>query len=110
LISLLSTGALFGLALPASVPVWLAIVVLFFAYGILVAPLKLARRACYWGFGRPGLAAPFFLLDAVVWVAIVTAFLWLAAHHSAELHDAIHSIPALAHQATNDIQTWWKAK
>ena len=26
---------------------------MFIAYGILVWPLKAARRACYWGLGRP---------------------------------------------------------
>ena len=53
IISLLATGAVFGLALPANVPVWVAALLLFIAYGILVGPLKFARRACYYGLGRP---------------------------------------------------------
>src|SRR5208282_3026397 len=111
LVSLLATGAVFGLAVPANVPVWMAALLLFIAYGIFAGPLKLARRACYWGFGRPRWAWSFvFLLDAVVWLAVVAALLWLAVHYFPELREAVRSIPALAHQAADDIRTWWKGK
>ena len=111
LISLLATTTVFGLALPANVPVWAAALLLFIVYGILVAPLKVARRACYWGGGRPRWAWSFvILLDAVVWLAVVAVLLWLAMHYSPELREAVHSIPSLAHQAANDIREWWKGK
>ena len=42
MISLLATGTVFGLALPANVPMWVAALLLFIAYGILVSPLKAA--------------------------------------------------------------------
>ena len=111
LISLLATGAVFGLALPANVPVWVAALLLFIAYGILVGPLKVARRACYRSLGRPRWAWSFvFLLDAVVWLAVVAALLWLAVHYFPELREAVRSFPSLAHQAADDIRTWWKGK
>ncbi len=111
LISLLATGTVFGLALPASVPVWVAALLLFIAYGILVGPLKATRRSCYWGLGRPRWTWSFvFLLDAVVWLAVVAVLLWLAVHYFPELRDAVHGIPALAHQAADDIRTWWHGK
>ncbi len=111
LISLLATGAVFGLALPANVPVWVAALLLFIAYGILVGPLKVARRACYRGLGRPRWAWSFvFVLDAVVWLAVVAALLWLAVHYLPELREAVRSIPSLAHQAADDIRAWWKGK
>ena len=111
LISLLATGTVFGLALPASVPVWVAALLLFIAYGILVGPLKATRRSCYWGSGRPRWTWSFvFLLDAVVWLAVVAVLLWLAVHYFPELRDAVHGIPALAHQAADDIRTWWHGK
>jgi len=50
------------------------------------------------------------LLDAVVWLAVVAVLHWLAIQYSPQLHDAIQSVPSLAHQAANDIQTWWKGK
>ena len=111
LISLLATGALFGLMLPANVPAWLAVLLLLIAYGILVGPLKVARRLCYRSLGQPRWAWSFvFLLDAVVWLAVVTALLWLAVHFFPELRVAVQSIPSLAHQAGDDIQTWWNKK
>lgn len=111
LIALLATGTVFGLALPANVPVWVAALLLFIVYGILVAPLKAARHACYRGFGPFGWTWSFvFLLDAVVWVAIVAALLWLAVHHFPELREAVQGIPALVHQAADDIRAWCKGK
>ena len=111
LISLLATATVFGQALPANVPVWLAALLLFIAYGILVSPLKAARRACYWGMGRSRWAWSFMvLLDAAVSLAVVAALLWLAVHYSPELREAVRSIPTLAHQAANDIQAWRQGK
>ncbi len=111
LISLLATGTVFGLALPANVPVWVAALLLFIAYGIFAGPLKLARRACYRGLGQPRWAWSFvFLLDAVVWLTVAAALLWLAVHFFPELREAVQSIPSLAHQAADDIRTWWKGK
>ena len=52
LVSLFSSGAVFGVAPPATVPVWVVALFLCMAYGILVWPLKVARRGFYWGFGR----------------------------------------------------------
>jgi phage shock protein PspC (stress-responsive transcriptional regulator) len=111
LISLLATGAVFGLALPANVPVWVAALLLLLTYGILVGPLKFARRSCYWGLGRAQWAWSFvFLMDAVVWVAVIVVLLWLAFHYFPELQDAVHSVPSLAHQAAEDIRNWWHGK
>ena len=107
LISLLATGGLFGQALPANVPVWVAALVLLIAYAVITAPLKMARRACYWGLGRARWLFSFVhLVDAVIWVAVVIALLWLAIHFSPELRDALHSVPAVAHEAANDMRTW----
>ena len=108
IISLLATGAVFGLALPANVPVWVAALLLLIAYGILVAPLKFARRACYWNLGQARWAWSFvYLMDAIVWLLVVAALLWLAFHYLPDLQNAIHSVPSLAHQAADDIRTWW---
>jgi phage shock protein PspC (stress-responsive transcriptional regulator) len=111
LISLLATGAVFGMALPVNVPVWVAALLLLIAYGILVGPLKVARRACYRGMGRPRWAWSFvFLLDAVVWLAVVAVLLWLAVHYFPELREAVRSFPSLAHQAKDDVRAWWNGK
>ena len=109
LVSLLATGAVLGLALPDKVPVWVAALLLFLLYGVVTGPLKMARRACYWGYGEPKPAwALFFFLDALVGVAIFAALLWLAFLYFPQVSQAVHSLPGLIHQAADDIQTWWK--
>jgi phage shock protein PspC (stress-responsive transcriptional regulator) len=110
-ISLLATGAVFGLALPANVPVWVAALLLLIAYGIVACPLKVARRACYQDLGRSRWAwSVVFLLDGLVWLAVVATLLWLTFHYIPELREAVRSIPSLAHQAADDIRTWWNGK
>ena len=111
LISLLATGAVCGLALPANVPVWAAALVLLIVYGIIAGPLKAARNVCYWSLRKPGWAwSTVFLLDAAVWLMIVAVIFWLALHYFPELRDAVQGIPATVHQAADDIRNWWHKK
>ncbi len=111
LISVLATGALFGRPLPGGLPVWGAAVVLLVVYGVLAGPLKLARRACYRGMGQPGWSWSFvFLLDAVIWLAVVAVLVCLAMHYSPEVRDAFHSLPSLVHQSVNDVRDWWNQR
>jgi hypothetical protein len=111
IISLLATGAVFGVVLPATVPVWAAALLLFIAYAILSGSLKAARRMCYWNSGPlHGAWSVVFLLDAAVWCVVVLALLWLAVHYFPEVHAAVQSIPSLAHQAANDVRDWWHSK
>jgi len=111
LVSFLATGALFGAALPENVPVWVAVLVLVIIYGMLTLPLKAARRVCSGGLGqaRP-LWSVVFLMDAVVWLGVVAVLLWLAFHYFPEVRQAIQAVPTVAHQAADDIQTWWQRK
>jgi len=111
LVSLLATGAVFGVALPANVPMWVAALLLVIAYGILTSPLKVARRVCYWSLGRQKWTWSFvFLLDVIVWLAVVVTLLWLASHFVPQLREAVQAVPALAHQAVDDIRSWWHGK
>jgi phage shock protein PspC (stress-responsive transcriptional regulator) len=111
LISLLATGAIFGLALPANVPPWAAAIILLIACTFIAGPLKLARRALYWGMGQQRWSWSFvFLLDALIWVAVAVVLLLLAVHHFPELRDALHSLPTFVHQAANDFRDWWQRK
>jgi len=111
LVSLLATGAVFGLALPAGLPPWVAVLLLFLLYGILAGPLQAARRARHWGLGR---ARPFwaliFLLDAAVWLAVAVVLFCLACHYFPELSAAVGNLPDLMHKALDDIRNWWPAK
>jgi phage shock protein PspC (stress-responsive transcriptional regulator) len=109
LVSVLSSGSVFGLDLPSNVPVWLAVILLCILYGVLEGPLKMARHACHWSLGQSRGAWPvIFLVDAVIWVAVMLVLFCLAFHFFPELRAAIHGLPALFHQATHDIRAWWQ--
>jgi len=111
LISLLATGAVFGQPLPANVPVWVAALVLFITYGIFSGSLKTARRLCYWRSGPPSVTSSVvLLLEATIWLLVVTILFLLAIHFFPELRAAVQGFPALIHQAADDIRTWWKTK
>jgi phage shock protein PspC (stress-responsive transcriptional regulator) len=108
-ISLLATGMIFGLALPAGLPVWAAAVLMIMVYGIIVSPMKAARRAYYWhGSGHAWSVAV--VMDAMIWIAILAVLSCLAIHYFPDLRQAIQTIPTLVHQAVSDIKSWSHSK
>jgi phage shock protein PspC (stress-responsive transcriptional regulator) len=111
MISLLATGMIFGLALPASVPVWVAALFLLILYGVIVGPMKAARRAYYWTAGGSRWAFPFIaLVDTVVWIVAAIVLLCLAIHFFPELRQAMQSLPTQADEAVTEVKAWWHNK
>ena len=111
LISLLATGMIFGLALPASVPVWAAALLLFILYGVIIGPMKAARRAYYWTAGGSRWAFLFIaLVDTVVWIVVAVVLLCLAIHYFPELHQAVQTLPTRIDEGVTDVKTWWHNK
>ena len=112
LISLLATGALFGLPLPSGIPVWVGLILLMFVFGFFAWPLKMARRAVYYhGFGGPGWTWPFiFVVDALVWLAFAAVLIWLARHYLPQAREAVHHLPAVFHEAADNVRDWWNKK
>jgi phage shock protein PspC (stress-responsive transcriptional regulator) len=108
-VSLLATGMIFGLALPAGLPVWAAAVLMIVIYGLITGPMKAARRAWYWhGSGTAWSVAV--LLDALIWIVILAVLACLALHYFPDLRQAIQTIPSLVHQAVSDIKSWCHSK
>ncbi|HEX3624830.1 MAG TPA: PspC domain-containing protein [Verrucomicrobiae bacterium] len=122
LISLLSTGTIFGVSLPDHVPVWAAAALLFMLYGIIVAPMKGAKHAYYWSLrgmnacdpndcrsaNRAHWAHPVIaLMDTVVGIVVAVVLLCLAIEYFPELRHALESFPAVAQQAVHDVKSWW---
>jgi phage shock protein PspC (stress-responsive transcriptional regulator) len=86
LVSLVTTGAIFGWWLPHDVPFWVGIIVLIVLYNLVAWPIKAARRAAYYpggGYHGPWVAA----WDGVVGLAILFALGWYGYHHVAEVRD-----------------------
>ena len=110
--SLLATGALFGVLLPAGMPVWAAVLLLLVVYGFLVWPLKAARRAFYYGaFGGPRWAWPLVCAaDLLVSLAVAAIAVWLALRYWPQAREAIHNLPPVVHEAVDNIKAWWARK
>ena len=51
IVSLATTGAIFGWVVAGSIPLWVSILILMFFYGIISRPLRHARRAIYFNTG-----------------------------------------------------------
>jgi hypothetical protein len=68
-----------GLALPAGLPVWVAVVAFCVLYGALVSPLHQARHALY------GAGAWMALWGIVLWLGLVAFGVWFAAQHWSEV-------------------------
>lgn len=110
LISLITTGAVFGLALPAGVPVWVACIVLIVVYNIVVWPLKVWRHAWCWRRG-PHFAAPLFSLgDTIIWLGCVVFLIWLADRYVPHAHEALQNLPPAIHHAVDTVKQWWATR
>jgi len=111
-VSLLATGTLLGAVLPASLPVWLTLLLLFFCYGMIVWPLKAARRAFYHSAfsGPPWTWSAAVAVDWAVWVAVVGVLLWLAVRNLPMAQDAMHNLPTILRDALHSVRDWWNSK
>jgi phage shock protein PspC (stress-responsive transcriptional regulator) len=110
LVSLLTNGTVIGQELPGGTPVWLAVVILLFAYNLVVWPLKAARHAFYYHgvFGaRPGPRMMVTLWDSLIWLAFLGVLAWLASRHFPQVQEAVHNIPSVFHEAVDSVQHWW---
>ncbi len=106
--SLATHGAVFGLALPADIPVWLAIIGVFFAYHFLTWPIKVMRRSIWHAHGRwGGLAGP---LDGIVWLAFMVVMVWVADHYSPAFHNWLQDLPPSIHRGMAEVKEWWSRR
>jgi len=88
LISLITTGAIFGWMIPASLPLWAAFIILVCLYNFLIWPLRAIRQASYYH-SVYGWAADFRIwnaLDSLLWLVFVAGFLWLAYTYIPQAH------------------------
>jgi phage shock protein PspC (stress-responsive transcriptional regulator) len=87
-VSLVTTGAIFGWWLPHGVPWWVALIVIVVVFNAIAWPLKAARRAAYYpggGFHAPWVAA----WDGLLGLVAVIAIVWICYHHVPEVRDLL---------------------
>lgn len=108
-ISLLTTGAVFGILPPAGMPWWVALIVLLVVFNLIVWPFRVLRRSYYFHglYGPCGSMAFFGLWDTFVWLGFVALLIWLADRYVPQAHHALRNLPAALHHAGESIRQWW---
>jgi hypothetical protein len=110
LVSLLTTGAVWGVGLPIGIPLWAGVILYLIAYSLVVLPIKLARHTYRHqiGYGaHPGVGAFVHLWEAMVWLSFVVVLIWLVHRHLPDVMAAIHSFPPLVRDAVHSVREWW---
>jgi phage shock protein PspC (stress-responsive transcriptional regulator) len=105
---LVTAGVVFGLALPAGIPLWVGVVFLLVVFHCLSWPLKAMRYACYYppmvgGCYRPH-SGP---LDGLVWLALFVGLIFVADHYSPQFHQWLKDLPAVLQHAGDTVREWW---
>jgi phage shock protein PspC (stress-responsive transcriptional regulator) len=86
IISLATTGAIFGWVVAASIPLWASILILLVLYSILVRPLRFARKAIYYntsGHNYLWFVAWYEILSTGVLILVC----WYAYTHVPQVHE-----------------------
>jgi phage shock protein PspC (stress-responsive transcriptional regulator) len=88
MLSLITTGALFGWMLPLQIPFWVALIALIVLYQFVAWPFKAMRHAY---FSMPGQDGSWIAAwNGIISLAIVAVLIWFAYTHGAELRDFPH--------------------
>jgi phage shock protein PspC (stress-responsive transcriptional regulator) len=85
IVSLLSTGAIFGWHVPAgNTPTWVLAIIMMILCGMTTAPFKIVRRAAFHFAGSPA-EMWFGLWDSIVSIGLSLVIVWYAYHHFPEV-------------------------
>jgi phage shock protein PspC (stress-responsive transcriptional regulator) len=106
--SIVTMHAVFGFALPATMPMWVGILLVVVAYQLVSWPIKSVRFACYY-------PAPHHLhgglLGGLVGSLIGLFFLgfgiWMLDRHVPEFHEWMVQLPVLLHKFADTVQGWF---
>lgn len=111
-LSLIATGAVFGIVLPASMPLWVGILFVLVAVNLLLWPFRAMRHALwYHGSGRSMYPGPMVeLWNSFAWLAMMVLLVWLADRYVPRVHEALESVRPQVQHALDAIRQWWAAR
>ncbi len=110
--SLVKTGAVFGVTLPASMPRWVGIIALIVLWNMIAWPVKILQWGAWGDCGRrPRLTGPFGAFgDFLAGLCFLALIVWLADRYVPGCHEALKQLPPLLHRAVDSIQLWLERK
>ena len=107
-VSLILTGSIFTFGLPAGMPLWMGIVLLFLIIHVIKWPLRAARHSVYChGVDGPAYCGPHFFFGTFWWVAIILSIVWFSNHHSTRAHEILEDARHQTHQFVDSVRDWW---
>jgi len=86
IVQLATSGSIFGWVIPASMPLWVSILILIFLYSAVAQPLRHARRAIYFttgGYNYSWFAA----LDGLLALGVLALVCWFAYTHIPQVQE-----------------------
>ncbi len=102
-ISLVTTGLIFGWPLPSGIPLWAGLLIVIFLYVAVAGPIRLASRVSYsaasghnYGWYAAG--------DSLLWLGFTIVFFWLAYHYVPGIQVMLHKLPVF----WSDLQVVWR--
>lgn len=103
LFSLATTQTVFGVPLPAGVPLWAGFVIVIGLYQVVAMPFNAAHRAATFP-GAPGLMLWMSPLTNLLWLAAIGYGMWYGYHHVPAMHDAIDTVLATLRHTVAEMQ------
>jgi phage shock protein PspC (stress-responsive transcriptional regulator) len=107
--SLFNTGAIFGWSLPAGLPLWAGVLILFVLFQIVAGPLRVARYGTYDAWGRPHPALA--MWDGLFGTALVVLAIWILYRHMPPTHDFrefMQNLPDAVRAVAGEIARWFR--
>jgi len=105
--SLLSHGHVFGVPMPADIPVWVGVVFLIVFYHFVTWPIKAMQYGCYYPGPPRGYGPASGPLDGLVWLGFIVVLVWLADHYVPQVHEALLNLPPAIHHTVDHVKEWW---
>ncbi len=109
--SLVTAGAVLGVALPAGMPLWVGILLVVIAYQLIAWPIKSARCACYYPRLHYGHSGPWSgLFGSLIGLFFLAFGIWSLDRHVPEFHEWLVQLPLLLHRLADTVQAWFSRR
>jgi phage shock protein PspC (stress-responsive transcriptional regulator) len=109
ILSLVNTGALYGWPLPNDVPLWAGILILVLLYHVAISPIRAARHASYFAWGRS--YGWFAIWDGLIATGATILLISLLFTHMPpvdNLQEFVQNLPEAFRAIGRDISMWFR--